>query len=175
MDLLETIAYEIGLVMPTMDRPQIEAAAQELALAQRVVVAGEARSGLAARMLNAHLARVGIPAYAVGDVLVPEITHTDTVVVVSGSGMMARSVEAARHARDLGSIVIGVTRDGQSDLGRLASPCLLIDLVRAFQKADLLASGQPVGTLFEQCALLALDAVAVRVAAIRDGWSDRIA
>ena len=163
--------------MPTIERSQIEAAAQELALAQRVVVAGEGRSVLAARMLNAHLARVGIPAYAVGDVLVPEITHThtDTVVVVSGSGMTARSVEAARHARDLGSIVIGVTRDGQSDLGRLASPCLLIELVRAFQKADLLASGQPVGTLFEQCALLALDAVAVRVAAIRDGWSDRIA
>jgi 6-phospho-3-hexuloisomerase len=92
-----------------------------------------------------------------GEATAPSVRRDDRLVVVSGSGHTPVSVSFARIAKGEGARVLLVTYSPDSPLGELADVALV---------APVGESVQLMGNLFEQSALVLLDAVAMHAAAL---------
>jgi len=116
----------------------------------RMFFTGQGRSGLSAQMVAMRFMHLGYDAHYVGEATAPSVRRGDTLVIVSGSGRTPVSVGFAQIARDEGARVLLVTHQADSPLRELADAALVVptDGTRQFG-----------GTLFEQAALVALDAV----------------
>lgn len=119
-----------------------------------VLVSGQGRSGLVAQMVAMRLMHLGLAAHAVGEPTAPPVRTGDVLIVVSGSGETPTSTAFATLARDEGATVVAVTRGSTNRLARIADRCLAVAPVPSSQFA---------GSLFEQAALVLLDAVVLDV------------
>lgn len=130
--------------------------------APAVFVTGEGRSGLVARSFAMRLAHLGLRAYVVGETATPAFRPGDLLVAVSGSGSTASTCLHASSAAAQGGKVAAVTGEGSSPLAKVSQLALLVPSQ---------ASEQFGGSLFEQAALLLLDAVSLSLQG-RLGQSD---
>jgi 6-phospho-3-hexuloisomerase len=110
---------------------------------------GQGRSGLVGQMAAMRLMHLGHSAHVVGEATAPAITAGDALLVVSSSGTTPVTLHFVQTARDLSSAVVLVTATSQSPLQRLADTVLRVPAVGSTQFG---------GSLFEQAALLVLDA-----------------
>jgi len=106
-----------------------------------------------AAMRFMHLGR---EAHVLGEATAPSVRAGDRLLVVSGSGRTPVSLAFAEIARRESARVLLVTYTPDSPLGALADVTLV---------APVRGSQQLMGTLFEQSALVLLDAVASHAAA----------
>jgi 6-phospho-3-hexuloisomerase len=123
---------------------------------RRWFCSGQGRSGLVAQMVAMRLMHVGFDAHAVGEPTAPSIGARDGLVMISGSGETPTTLHLAQLAREFGAQLLAVTARADSTLARLAHA--VIEVPSA-------ATGQFGGTLFEQSALLLLDAVVLDLTA----------
>jgi 6-phospho-3-hexuloisomerase len=118
--------------------------------ARTVFVTGEGRSGLVGRCFAMRLVHLGVATHFVGETATPRLERGDVLVAISGTGETAGTCALARLAEGAGGRVAAVTAAERSTLGSMAE---LVVLVPAGE------SRQYGGSLFEQSALIALDAV----------------
>lgn len=116
---------------------------------------GQGRSGLVAAMAAMRWMHLGREAHVLGEATAPSVRAGDLLVVVSGSGVTPVSRSFATIAREQGARVLLVTYGVDSPLAALAD----VTLVSPVTDSD-----QLMGNLFEQSALLLLDAVAIEIA-----------
>ena len=95
---------------------------------------------------------IGFDAHAVGEPTAPAIGRGDGLVMISSSGETPVTLHLARLARGFGARMLAVTTRGDSTLAGLAD---------AVVEVPTAGTGQFGGTLFEQSALLLLDALAL--------------
>jgi len=117
---------------------------------------GQGRSGLVAQMAAMRLMHIGLDAHAVGEPTAPSIAEGDALLVISGSGETPVTLHLAQLAVGFGARLLAVTTRADSTLTRLADA--IIEVPTA-------ATRQFGGSLFEQSALLLLDAVILDVTA----------
>ncbi|GAB3141543.1 6-phospho-3-hexuloisomerase [Amycolatopsis stemonae] len=117
---------------------------------RRWFCSGQGRSGLVAQMAAMRLMHVGFDAHAVGEATAPSISTGDGLVMLSGSGETPVTLHFARLAREFGAVVLAVTTRADSTLAHLADAVIEVPAA---------GTGQFGGSLFEQSALLLLDAV----------------
>jgi 6-phospho-3-hexuloisomerase len=153
---LDLIVREVAETSQRVEPAEIVAAAWAIAAGESVHVTGQGRSGLVGRMFAMRLMHLGMFAHVVGDPTEPAVTSRDVLVVVSASGATPTCVHQATVARALGAGVVLVTRDADPAIGNLAEVVVVIPGR---------ASSQLGGNAFEQCSLLALDAVTLTLAA----------
>jgi 6-phospho-3-hexuloisomerase len=147
---LGTVLDEVQRVLSVV---QLDAARELLDdRARRWFCAGQGRSGLVAQMVAMRLMHLGFDAHAVGEATAPALGDGDGLLAVSGSGETPMTLHVAGLARGFGARVLAVTTRGDSSLARLADAVVEIPTTGTVQFG---------GSLFEQCALLALDALAV--------------
>lgn len=115
---------------------------------------GQGRSGLVAKMVAMRFMHLGRRAHVPGEATAPSIRKGDGLVLVSGSGETHVSVLFAEIAKNEGARIVLVTHEPQSPLAGLA------DVVLTIPAQD---SRQLGGSLFEQCALLVLDAAVLAI------------
>ncbi|MEN8707735.1 MAG: 6-phospho-3-hexuloisomerase [Nocardioides marinisabuli] len=115
---------------------------------------GQGRSGLVARMAAMRLVHLGHRAHVVGEATAPSISAEDALLVLSASGTTTVSRHHAETARGVGAAVALVTTAGPSPLRSLADVTLDVPVS---------ASAQFGGSLFEQAALLTLDAAVLAI------------
>ena len=163
MDALTTVLGEIEGVMGAMDEADLEAFAGAMLALPRVFVTGEGRSGLMARAFAMRLAHLGLAVAVVGETTTPPVARGDGLVAVSGSGSTAITRLIAEQAHDAGASVLAVTTDPDSPLGRLAAQTLVVPAATKWRRPGESATEQPLGSLFDQCAHVALDAVCLIV------------
>ena len=123
---------------------------------RRWFCSGQGRSGLVAQMTAMRLMHIGFDAHAVGEASAPSIGEGDGLIIVSGSGETAVTVHFARLAKDFGARILAVTTRADSTLAELADAVVEVPATRTRQFG---------GTLFEQSALLLLDAMILDLAA----------
>ncbi|HEX5502944.1 MAG TPA: 6-phospho-3-hexuloisomerase [Thermomicrobiales bacterium] len=164
---LDIILAEIEPVTRAIDEGRLAAFARDLLAAPRVFATGEGRSGLMARAFAMRLMHLGLTVYVVGETTTPALAGGDALVAVSGSGTTAGTLLVARQARDLGAAVFAVTTDPAAPLAALAAHTLAIPAATKWRRAGEAASRQPLGSLFDQCSHLALDAVCLAIAEAR--------
>ena len=148
------ILTEIRGVLARVSAEEVAALEDALATAGTVFVAGAGRSGLVARCFAMRLTHLGLRAHAVGDTTAPPIAAADLLVAISGSGETDTTCSLAKRAAALGARVVAVTGAAGSSLARLAHLTVVIPSSPSQQFG---------GTLFEQTAVVLLDAAALRL------------
>jgi 6-phospho-3-hexuloisomerase len=123
---------------------------------RRWFCSGQGRSGLVAQMAAMRLMHVGFQAHAVGGVTAPSIGPGDGLMIVSGSGETPVTLHIARRARGFGARVLAVTGRADSALAGIAE---------AVVEVPAAVTRQFGGSLFEQSALLLIDALALELTA----------
>jgi 6-phospho-3-hexuloisomerase len=140
-----------------------EAAFEKLLLSsRRIFVTGLGRTGLMARGFAMRLMHLGRRVYHVGDVITPGIRRGDVLVICSRTGRSPVLLYYIAIARKAGARVAVVTGERNSPVARKANAVLHLPTegraAKVRGRADL-----PLGSLFEQALLLALDHVVVRL------------
>ncbi|MCI4455176.1 MAG: 6-phospho-3-hexuloisomerase [Sulfolobus sp.] len=134
----------------------------------RILVMGAGRSGLVGRAFAMRLLHLGYNAYVLGETIVPAIREGDIVIAISGSGKTKLIVTAAEAAKEAKARLIAVTSYPDSPLGRLAD--LVIEVpgrTKYSSETDYFARQilgmteplAPLGTLFEDTAMIVLDGI----------------
>lgn len=148
---IATVRDETAATLAAISGEQITHATAMLAEpGRRWFCSGQGRSGLVAQMTAMRLMHLGFDAHAVGEATAPSTGDGDGLLALSGSGETAVTVHLARLARDAGARILAVTAEGTSTLAGLAHTVVEIPAR---------GSSQFGGTLFEQSALLVLDAL----------------
>jgi len=148
---------EVSGVLSAISSNQMSSAAKLFSdRGRRWFCAGQGRSGLVARMAAMRLMHVGFDAHAVGEATAPSIGHDDGLVMISSSGETPVTLHLAGLAREYGAHILAVTTRANSTLA---------DLADAVIEVPTTGTSQFGGTLFEQSALLLLDAVILHLTA----------
>jgi len=136
---------------------------------RKILVMGAGRSGLVGRAFAMRLMHLGFNVYVLGDTIVPSISDRDVVIAVSGSGKTRLVVTAAEAAKAVGAKIVALTSFPESPLGKLADITVRIpgktkevfkmDDYFARQILGVHAPLAPLGTLFEDIAMVFLDGV----------------
>ncbi len=138
----------------------------------KVLIMGAGRSGLVGRAFGMRLMHLGYNVYILGETIVPSIGRGDAVVAISGSGRTQLIVTAAETAKKVGAKVVAITSYRDSPLGRLADVVVVIPgRTKLAAEVDYFARQilgiheplAPLGTLFEDTALIFLDGVIVEL------------
>jgi 6-phospho-3-hexuloisomerase len=115
-----------------------------------------------------RLKHLGYDVYVLGDTIVSPIQQGDIVVAISGSGRTALIVAATEAAKTVGAIVIAITSYIDSPLAKMADIIVevpgrtKISTVEDYFARQVLGIHEPLaplGTLFEACTMVFLDAV----------------
>ena len=115
--------------------------------AKSIFFQGLGRSKLSFCFFAMRLMHLGYSVHMVGDLL----------FVISGSGETLSTLNMAKKAKSVGAEVILVTMVEKSSIADVADVKLVIDCPSAKHDTSHTASIQPMGSLFEQSVVLALD------------------
>jgi 6-phospho-3-hexuloisomerase len=146
---------EVSGVLSAVSGDQMRAAAALLP-GRRWFCAGQGRSGLVAQMAAMRLMHAGFDAHVAGGVTAPAIGRGDGLLIVSGSGETPVTLHLARLAHGLGARLLVVTTRADSSIAALAAAVIEVPAA---------GSRQFGGSLFEQSALLLLDALVLDLTA----------
>jgi len=137
-----------------------------------ILVMGAGRSGLVGRAFAMRLMHLGFNAYVLGDTIVPPVKEGDVVIAISGSGRTQLIVTAAEAARTVKAKVIAITSFPDSPLASIAD--IVVEIpgrTKVSRMEDYFARQilgiheplAPLGTLFEDTAMVFLDALIVEL------------
>lgn len=135
---------------------------------KKILVVGVGRSGLVGRAFAMRLRHLGIRSYVLGETITPSVEEGDVVIAISGSGSTQIVVAAAEAAKKIKARVVAITSYYESPLGRVADLVVFIpgrtkvaamDDYFARQILGVHEPLSPLGTLFEDTAMVTLDAV----------------
>lgn len=146
-----TIGTEITQVLHQLQPEALTAAVAFLSERPgRWFFTGQGRSGLVARMAAMRLMHLGRPTVVVGEATAPSLQPGDHLIALSSSGDTPVTLHLAQLATQHGADLLAVTSRHDSALAELANATLLVPANDSIQFG---------GSLFEQTALILLDAV----------------
>ncbi len=144
------VAGEVSRAVAQVDPLGFDRFVAELRIPRRAwFCTGQGRSGLVAQMAAMRLMHLGHRAHVVGEATAPAITAGDALLVLSSSGTTPLGLHFAETARGASAAVVLVTATPQSPLRDLADTALHLPARDSTQFG---------GSLFEQAALLVMDA-----------------
>jgi 6-phospho-3-hexuloisomerase len=159
-DVMAGIVREIDECLGKVRQESIEQALLEIIGARRLFLAGKGRSALGIRGFAMRLMHLGIDAHMVGETTTPPICAGDCLIIGSGSGTTASLLAVAAKAKALGAKILVFTIDPNSPIAQQANSIVVIPAYSPKVQTSA-ANGQsiqPMGSLFEQCLFLLLDA-----------------
>ena len=115
--------------------------------ANKIFVAGGGRSGFMAKAFVMRMMHVGLDAYVVGETVTPSLEADDIFIVGSGSGETQSLAAMTKKAKRIGALVVAVTINPQSTIGKLADVNIEIP-AQAKAEGNSGKSIQPMGSLF---------------------------
>ena len=157
------ILQEIETVLSKVDNDQVEKLIDEILGAQKIVVCGAGRVGMAIRGFGMRLGHLGLQAYTLGDSTVPGIGKGDLLIVASGSGETQTIFDLVSIASKNKSKIVAITGNPDSRIGQLADVIVKITAPSKTKAVDNFISVQPMTTLNEQCLGLFFDSVSLKL------------
>lgn len=170
------IAEHIAKVAESVDEDEVEKMIRILLEARssgrRVMVVGAGRSGLVGKAFAMRLMHLGFDVYVVGETITPSLRKGDVLIAISGSGRTHVVVSVADAARKMGGRVIAVTSFRDSPLARISHLVVIVPgRTKVAKEEDYFARQilgmyeplAPLGTLFEDSAMVFLDGVVVEL------------
>lgn len=160
-DVFAKIVKEIDECMGKVDQESIDEALRQIIGARRIFLTGRGRSSLGIQGFAMRLMHLGIEAHLLGETTTPPIGTGDCLIIGSGSGATASLVANAAKAHEIGAKIVLFTIDPHSPIAQLADSVVVIPAPSPKARVAVSAnqSVQPMGSLFEQCLFLVLDAL----------------
>ena len=160
---IQTILKEIETVLLKVDSDQVNLLIDEILAADKIVVCGAGRVGMAIRGFGMRLGHLGLKAYTLGDSTVPGIAKGDLLIVASGSGETQTIVDLVSIASRNNCRIAAITGNPDSRIGKLANTMVKITAPSKTKAVENFISIQPMTTLNEQCLGLLFDAVTLKL------------
>jgi len=139
---------------------------------KKVLVMGAGRSGLVGRAFAMRLLHLGYHVNVLGDTIVPPIGKGDLVIAISGSGRTRLIVTAAEAAKTVGARILGITSYPDSPLAQMCEAVVVVPgRTKVAREEDYFMRQilgiheplAPLGTLFEDTAMVFLDGLVVEL------------
>lgn len=157
------IMEEIKTVWDIIDEQMIEAVADRIIDANRVLVVGVGRVLLSMKAWVKRLHHLDIDINYVGSETEGSVGKGDLLLVASSSGESVQPVKTAELAKSYGVTVIYIGSNPKSTAGLLADVTLRIPCKTKLNLPDEFSSFQPMSTLFEQVLYLLGDTIAYTI------------
>lgn len=158
-DASRYILDQLGKMLEANDASTIDQAVKTITKSKRVFVYGVGRSGLVSRAFAMRLVQLGLDCFFIGETITPIVRSGDLVFLVSNTGSTMSAVQTANIARRVGASVVVLVGNRHSKLAQASNVVLCIDRKRGERKSKY----APLGTLFEDAALILLDGVVAQV------------
>ncbi|MBV8887504.1 MAG: 6-phospho-3-hexuloisomerase [Chroococcidiopsidaceae cyanobacterium CP_BM_RX_35] len=129
-----------------------------IALARKIFVTGEGRSGLVTRMFAMRLMHLGYQVYVVGETTTPPVKCDDLLIACSGSGSTGNTCHIASESKKVGARVVCITTQINSSLATISNLIVEVEAAPKYPQINQ-ESKQFAGSLFEQTALLLFDTI----------------
>lgn len=158
---LLAITAELKDAAAQVDAGQIQALADAIVSANKIICAGAGRSGLAIKAFANRLLHLGFNVSVVGDVTTPPVASGDLLIIGSGSGRTAGLIVMAQKARSVGADIATVTLAPQNEIGQMAKVAIKLPGTTRLAKdvEETVKSIQLPGSLFEQMSWLTYDTI----------------
>ena len=160
---IEMILNEIKNVLTSIYNSQVDLLINEINDANKIVVCGAGRVGMAIRGFGMRLGHLGLNAYTIGDSTVPSIGKGDLLIVASGSGETQTIYDLVYIASKNKARIAVITGNPDSRVGRYGNVVVKINAPSKTKTVENFVSNQPMTTLNEQCLGLFFDALTLRL------------
>ncbi len=153
----ESSDYIINSIKKTLDEPVqgTEEFVDIIIGSRKIFVYGVGRSGLIAKAFSIRLVQMGLEVYFIGETITPIVDEGHAVIIVSYTGETMSAIQTANIVRRMGAKVVTVTADNHSKLAAASNLVIVIHPPKDEERKRL----APMGTLFEDAALVYLDSV----------------
>ncbi|MDF2713974.1 MAG: hxlB [Paenibacillus sp.] len=162
---LNAIVAEVTEAVSQADERQATVFVERMAEARKIFIAGNGRSGVVGKAFAMRLMQAGLTVFVVGETITPSIGKGDLLVVISGSGNNVALGGCMRKAKGACARTALITASADAPLAGFADCCLLLPAI-VKESSGMSRHGsslQPLGSQFNQCAQLVLDAVVIEV------------
>ncbi len=155
----ESIDYICGSIQGCLGNYKLEkirCAVEAIIDSEKIFIYGAGRSGLVGRTFAMRLMQIGLRAFFIGETITPAVNDKDCVIFISNTGETQTAIQAAGIVEDkVKAKIIVLTASPNSTLANYGDILLVIDALRK-EKDSTLA---PLGTVFENSAMIFLDAL----------------
>ncbi|MFO7793256.1 MAG: SIS domain-containing protein [Candidatus Saliniplasma sp.] len=154
----ESLEYILGSVdksLKSVTDLDLKIASGTIIESEQVFVYGAGRSGLVGRTFAMRLMQIGFTAFFIGETITPSVNNEDCAIFISKTGETQTAIQAAKiiHKR-VGADIILITASPESTLAGYADEIIYLDIVKTDKDKTL----APLGTIFENSAMIFLDA-----------------
>lgn len=158
-ELVPKVLKEIGDALDGVAEEKVSELLRSILSANRVVVHGAGRVGLACKGFAMRLGHAGKQAFVVSDSTVPPVGSGDLVILASSSGETQTVYDVGLLARQHGARVAVVTANARSRMASVADVLITMRAQTKFGPTAEVASIQPMATQFEQSLQVFFDIV----------------
>ena len=136
--------------------------------ANGIFCSAQGRSGYVLRCFCMRLMHLGYRVYFCGETITPAIGEGDILVVLSGSGETASTLDSVQIARKRGAMIFGILGHLSTRIAPLADHSIHLPGTTKLSRDNEPVSSQMAGSLFEQAALIFLEAVVLALSKNRE-------
>lgn len=157
----------IGEAVRSVDPSARESLVGDILSSRKVFIYGSGRSGLVGQMFAVRLVQLGLDVHFVGEMTTPIIGREDLTILISFTGRTSSVVQTASIARRIGSRIVCVTGTADCPLTDVSD----LSLVMEIPEGEDVRRIAPLGTVFEDSALLLFDGIVADIMS-REGISE---
>jgi len=155
----EKILGELHGVLSQMDTRSVDRLCRAVLRAKRVFLFGQGRTGQMTRAFAVRLMHLGMDVHFVGETTTPPITRRDLCLVNSGTGKTRFVYHVAAAAKAAGAKLATITAHPEARIAQMADIVVVVPAPTKGEVPGQKTSKQPPGSLFEQAALLVMEAI----------------
>ncbi len=152
---LSYIVRKIQETLENVDSEALEDIVNSIISARSIFLYGVGRSGLVGRAFAVRLVQLGLNVHFVGEMTTPIVREMDLVMIVSNTGETMSCIQTANIVRRVGARVVAITSNSNSKLAHASNLVLELPILEDDERTRL----APLGTLFEESALLFFDSL----------------
>lgn len=149
-ELIPRVLDEIRNALDSVSEEKVAEVLRRILNADRIVVHGAGRVGLACKGFAMRLGHLGMQAFTVADSTVPAIGPRDLLILASSSGETQTVYDVGVMARQHSAQVVVITANGHAPMAAIADLVVSLRAQTKFGPSESIASIQPMATQFEQ-------------------------
>lgn len=155
---IKKVLSEVKSSLENADEKKTEEFCTQILKAKRRFILGAGRSGTVASMFAMRLMHLSLETHVVGEATSPDVKKDDILIVVTGSGNTETIFDQVKEAKKKKVKVWCLTADENSKIARRSDNHIKLKAKTKFGKSK---SVQPMGSTFEQAALIYLDSLII--------------
>ncbi len=165
---IDSILEENRRLLQSLSDDAVEDFISGIEAANAIFCSAQGRSGYVLRCFCMRLMHLGYRVYFCGETITPAIGEGDMLVVLSGSGETASTLDSVQIAKDRGAMIFGILGHLSTRIAPLADHSIHLPGTTKLSRDSEPVSSQMAGSLFEQAAFIFLEAVVLALSKNRE-------